>query len=256
VSKLFLIFPQLALILNLETATTACSVALAKDGELLALKEINGDYSHAENLTVFIENVLQQANLTLADVDAIAVSKGPGSYTGLRIGVSAAKGLCYSLNKPLIAIDTLQHLSLSVSSNYLSQCYPEPVEGQHSTFLFCPMIDARRMEVYCAIYDSSLTCVKETAAEIIDEQSFFGVLAKNKIIFFGNGAAKCKSILSKNANAIFIDDVELSAKNMISLSEKAFTKKQFEDVAYFEPYYLKDFVAGKKKADTNPTNEH
>jgi tRNA threonylcarbamoyladenosine biosynthesis protein TsaB len=228
----------MGLILNLETATTVCSVSLAKDGKLLSLKEQDGDYTHAENLTPFVEDVLQQANVKLSDVDAIAVSKGPGSYTGLRIGVSAAKGLCYALDKPLISINTLQHLSLSVSENYKSG----------ADVLFCPMIDARRMEVYCAVFDIHNNEVKTTAAEIIDVTSFSELLEKNKIVFFGDGAAKCKNILSSSKNAVFIDNITPSAKNMITLSENAFVNKQFEDVAYFEPFYLKDFVAGKKKA--------
>lgn len=226
----------MALILNIETATTMCSVSLAKDGKLLAVKELNGDYSHAENLTLFIEDVVKQANIKLADIDAVAVSKGPGSYTGLRIGVSTAKGLCYSLNKPLIAINTLTSLASGISAT---------VDRQKS--LLCPMIDARRMEVYCAVYDISINCIKETAAEIIDEHSFAHLLEKNQVIFFGDGASKCKTVLSHNKNAIFVDDVVPSAKNMITLSEQAFQNKQFEDVAYFEPFYLKDFVAGKKK---------
>jgi tRNA threonylcarbamoyladenosine biosynthesis protein TsaB len=230
----------LALILNIETATTVCSVSLAKDGELLALKEINGDYSHAENLTVFIEDVFKQAKYKPSDVDAIAVSKGPGSYTGLRIGVSTAKGLCYSLDKPLIAINTLKHLSLSISKEN---------KKEWNGALFCPMIDARRMEVYCAIFDSDNKEVKPTTAKIIDEESFFDYLKNNKVIFFGDGAEKCKTVLSQNKNVIFIDGVVPSAKNMHTLSEQAFLNKQFEDVAYFEPFYLKDFVAGKKKVD-------
>jgi tRNA threonylcarbamoyladenosine biosynthesis protein TsaB len=230
----------MALILNLETATTVCSVSLGKDGQLLAFKELNGDYSHSENLTLFIEEVLQRAHVKLADIDAIAVSKGPGSYTGLRIGVSTAKGLCYSLNKPLIAINTLQHLSSSVSKNPKSNIL-------NSKSLFCPMLDARRMEVYCAVYDLDNKEIKATAAEIIDENSFLDLLKENTIYFFGDGAEKCKSILSPNKNVIFIDNVLPSAKNMIALSEQVFINKQFEDVAYFEPFYLKDFIAGKKK---------
>lgn len=232
----------MALILNLETATTVCSVSLSKDGQLLAVKEQNGDYSHAENLTLFIEDVIQEADVKLSDVDAIAVSKGPGSYTGLRIGVSTAKGLCYSLNKPLIAISTLQHISLSVSKESQSQI-------SNLKSLFCPMLDARRMEVYCAMFDSLNNEIRHTTAEIIDEHSFSDLLNNNVIYFFGNGAAKCKNVLSANKNAIFIDDIFPSAKNMISLSEQAFVNKEFEDVAYFEPFYLKDFVAGKKKAN-------
>ncbi|MDP1747552.1 MAG: tRNA (adenosine(37)-N6)-threonylcarbamoyltransferase complex dimerization subunit type 1 TsaB [Bacteroidota bacterium] len=232
----------MALILNLETSTTVCSVSLSKDGRLLAVKEQNGDYSHAENLTLFIEDVLQQADVKLSNVDAIAVSKGPGSYTGLRIGVSTAKGLCYSLNKPLIAISTLQHISLSISEDSQS-----PISNLKS--LFCPMLDARRMEVYCAMFDSLNNEIRSITAEIIDEQSFSDLLNNNVIYFFGDGAAKCKDVLSANKNAIFIDDIFPSSKNMISLSEQAFVNKEFEDVAYFEPFYLKDFVAGKKKVN-------
>ncbi len=232
----------MALILNIETATTVCSVSLAKDGELLALKEINGDYSHAENLTVFIEDVFKQANLKLQEVDAIAVSKGPGSYTGLRIGVSTAKGLCYSLNKPLIAIDTLQHMVASTNSNSRFMI----AGASQLKVLFCPMLDARRMEVYCAIYSGDV-CVRKTSAEIIDENSFADFLKENIVLFFGDGAAKCKGALSSNKNALFVDDIFPSAKNMITLSEKAYNNKQFEDVAYFEPFYLKDFLIGKKK---------
>jgi tRNA threonylcarbamoyladenosine biosynthesis protein TsaB len=223
----------MALILNIETATTVCSVSISKDGQLIAFKEQNGDYSHAENLTLFIEEVIKQSGITLKQLDAVAVSKGPGSYTGLRIGVSTAKGLCYALEKPLIAINTLEHLSLSLSLK----------EGE----LACAMIDARRMEVYCAIYDQQGKELMPTSAEIIDEHSFAGFLKEHKIIFVGDGAAKCKDVLSKNKNAVFVENIFPSAKNMIPLSEKAFQKKQFENLAYFEPFYLKDFVAGKKE---------
>jgi tRNA threonylcarbamoyladenosine biosynthesis protein TsaB len=228
----------MALILNLETATTFCSVSLSKDGKLLALKELNGDYTHAENLTLFIEDVLQQAGKTLQDLDAIAVSKGPGSYTGLRIGVSTSKGLCYSLDKPLIAINTL----LSMTQQIHASDFALPV-------LFCPMLDARRMEVYCAFFDSEKKMVRTTAAEIIDENSFADLLNDNQVVFFGDGAAKCKEVLSHNKNAVFIDSIVPSAKDMILLAEQAYNNKQFEDLAYFEPFYLKDFVAGKKKGE-------
>ncbi len=228
----------MAIILNLETATTVCSVSLAKDGELLFLKEQNGNYSHAENLTLFIQDVLSQAQISISNIDAIAVSKGPGSYTGLRIGVSTAKGLCYSLNKPLIAVDTLKYLALSVS---------EKQKNKTSKTLFCPMLDARRMEVYCALYDIENNEIQKTSAEIIDENSFSNLLKENTIYFFGDGAEKCKSALSQNTNAIFLDTIFPSAKNMIQLSEQAFLKNTFEDIAYFEPFYLKNFIAGKKK---------
>lgn len=231
----------MALILNLETATTVCSVSLGKEGKLLALKELQGDYSHAENLTIFIEEVLKEAGITLSQIDAVAISKGPGSYTGLRIGVSTAKGLCYALNKPLIAIDTLQHLSLNLSVSIVKKA---------EDIVLCPMIDARRMEVYCALYNISNDCIKPTWAEIIDEYSFADLFSNlsNRIYFFGDGSTKCKEVLSLKKNALFIENVFPSAKNMIPLSEKAFLNNQFEDIAYFEPFYLKDFVAGKKKA--------
>lgn len=235
-------FNKMGLILNLETATTVCSVSLAKDGQLLAIKELNEDYTHAENLTLFIEDVCRQGKIRLSEIDAIAISKGPGSYTGLRIGVSTTKGLCYSLDKPLIAVNTLEHLALAAISNSKGRI---PILDS----LFCPMIDARRMEVYCAMYDSNGNEVKSTAAVIIDELSFSKQLKDHTIYFFGDGAAKCKTILGQNSNAIFMDGIFPSAKDMISLSEKAFNEKQFENVAYFEPFYLKDFVAGKKKGE-------
>lgn len=228
----------MGLILNLETATTVCSVSLAKDGKVIATKEQDGEYSHAENLTVFVEAVLKEADIIFSDVDAIAVSKGPGSYTGLRIGVSTAKGLCYSLNKPLIAVDTLQYLSLMTSQKLSA-------DG-----LYCPMLDARRMEVYCAIFDSKNNTVKSTSAEIIDETSFAELLSENVIHFFGNGSEKCKNALESNSNAVFLDNIVPSAIGMVALSERAFNKGQFENVAYFEPFYLKDFIAGKKKTES------
>ncbi|MES2591347.1 MAG: tRNA (adenosine(37)-N6)-threonylcarbamoyltransferase complex dimerization subunit type 1 TsaB [Bacteroidota bacterium] len=242
----------MALILNLETATTVCSVSIARDGVLLALKEQNGDYSHAENLTLFIEDALQQSHISFSDLDAVAVSKGPGSYTGLRIGVSTAKGLCYALNKPLIAVNTLEQLTLGVLESFKAGDIKSGKATPDVPSFFCPMLDARRMEVYCALYDSELRNIYPVSAEIVDEYFFDKIIdqenkANCRVYFFGDGASKCKKIVSVNVNAFFISDVIPSAKNMISLSEKAFTNKQFEDIAYFEPFYLKDFVAGKKK---------
>jgi len=232
----------MALILNIETATTVCSAALSKDGQLLALKELNNGYTHAENLTLFVEEVMNKAGAKFKDLDAVAVSKGPGSYTGLRIGVSTAKGFCYALTKPLLSAPTLKHLALQVSSS-------KKTELPNSNALFCPMIDARRMEVYCALFNFDNNEVRATAAEIIDENFLSDILDKHTVYFFGDGAAKCKSALGANKNAIFIDSVFPSAKDMVALSEDAFNKKLFEDVAYFEPFYLKDFVAGKKKGE-------
>jgi tRNA threonylcarbamoyladenosine biosynthesis protein TsaB len=231
----------MALILHLETATTACSVSIGRNGGLLALKELDGEYTHAENLTLFIEDVLKQSGITINELDAIAVSKGPGSYTGLRIGVSTAKGLCYSLNKPLIAINTLRSMTYGILHSDSSLI--------NSSSLLCPMLDARRMEVYCAVYDLNENEVRPTAAEIIDENSFADLLKDHKICFFGDGADKCKETFLKNKNAFFLDNIVPSAKNLAMLSEMAFNNKEFEDVAYFEPFYLKDFVAGKKKGE-------
>jgi tRNA threonylcarbamoyladenosine biosynthesis protein TsaB len=226
------------MILCLETSTRSCSVAIGQKGKLFALKEsLDEKHSHAENLTLYIEDVCKQANISLKDVDAIAVSKGPGSYTGLRIGVSTAKGLCYALGKPLIALNSLQ----AMAAGYIHL----PSSIRHVPSLFCPMIDARRMEVYCAIYDENLNEIKKTSADIIDEHSFSDLLEKNKIYFFGDGAAKCRSAIS-HPNAIFTDDINPSAKSMLPLAEKLFAERKFEDVAYFEPFYLKDFVDTSK----------
>ena len=226
---------QSTIILCLETSTKVCSVALGQNGKLLALKEsLDEKHSHAENLTLYIEEVCSQAKISLNDIDAVAVSKGPGSFTGLRIGVSTAKGLCYALDKPLLAINSLEAMALG------------QVKSQKSKVknLFCPMIDAKRMEVYCAVYDEQLNEIKKTSAEIIDENSFSDLLVKNKIYFFGDGSEKCKAKII-HPNAIFLDNVNPSAQFMLPIAEKYFAEKKFEDVAYFEPFYLKDFVGTK-----------
>lgn len=227
----------MALILQIETATQTCSVALAKDSVLLACKEQNERNIHASVITLFIEELMQNAQLKYQDLDAIAVSMGPGSYTGLRIGVSTAKGLCYALGIPLIAINTLEAMSAGFVANHFSV---------NSQTLFCPMIDARRMEVYCAIFNAETKLIKETKAEIIDEHSFEHLLNSNIIYFFGDGAAKCESVLGLNLNARVMNDFENSAKHLTRLAHEKFLKSEFEDVAYFEPFYLKDFIAGKK----------
>ena len=234
----------MSFILCLETSTKACSVALGQNGKLLALKEsLDENYSHSENLTLFIEDVCKQAKIKLQDVDAIAVSKGPGSYTGLRIGVSTAKGLCYALDKPLIAINSLEAMAAGQIS-ILNTQYPT---------LLCPMIDARRMEVYTAVYDEKMNEIFPTSAEIIDETFLSKIgnaqysIHNTQYYFFGDGAAKCKQIIS-HPNAIFINDINPSAKSMLPIAEKYFSEKRFEDVAYFEPFYLKDFVDTSKKS--------
>ncbi len=223
----------LSLILNIETATKNCSVSLSNNGELLILKELNdGNYSHSENLHVFIEEVLKSANKLFSDIDAIAVSKGPGSYTGLRIGVSAAKGLCLSLDKPLISVSTLASLTNTISVK--------------NDAVIIPLIDARRMEVYSAVFDSDYNQIREVKAEIIDSNSFSLYLSKGKAYFLGDGADKCKSIIN-HKNAIFLNDYFPSAKQMAKLSYVKYKKNDIEDVAYFEPFYLKDFLVTQSK---------
>lgn len=234
----------MSLILGIETATKICSVAISRDEKLLALKEIGGEYSHSENLNHFIELACAEAKITLNQLDAIAVSKGPGSYTGLRIGVSTAKGLCYGLDKPLIAVDTLKAMAMSFVMSHL---HALPFgEGQGGA-LFCPMIDARRMEVYTALYNSNFELIESISAKIIDENSFAHFLEKNKVVFFGDGAEKCKLLLNGHPNAVFIDNVEPSAQYVNQLAEVKFNNQEFEDVAYFEPYYLKEFLATTPK---------
>jgi len=223
----------LAFILNIETATTNCSVSLSKNGETLVLKEDNDkNYSHAERLHVYIDDVLKEANIKSNELEAISVSKGPGSYTGLRIGVSAAKGLCFALDKPLISIPTLDALAHQVKMD----------DG-----IIVSMLDARRMEVYSAIYDSNYNQIRETQAQILDETSFNDYLEQGKVYFIGNGVEKTKTLIN-HPNAIFIEDKLPSANDMSLLADTKYKKNDTEDVAYFEPYYLKDFVALKPKS--------
>ena len=217
-------------ILQLETATSVCAVALSVDGITVASKEETAQNIHASKLTLFINEVMEMAGVKFDQLDAVAVSKGPGSYTGLRIGVSTTKGLCFALDKPLIAINTLKMMA----AGFLAQ-YPT-YRG-----LVCPMIDARRMEVFTAIFDHSLSAVEDTNAKIIDESSFLEILEEQEITFIGNGAEKCSTII-QHKNARFLFDNFNSAANMSSLANEAFTDENFEDVAYFEPFYLKDFV--------------
>ena len=220
------------LILSIETTTTNCSVALSRDGETIVLKEdYSGSYSHAERLHVYIDEVLKEAQITPASLTAIAVSKGPGSYTGLRIGVSAAKGLCYALNIPLIAIATLDALAHQVKIN----------EG-----VIVSMLDARRLEVYSAIYNFKHEQIRATQAQILDEQAFKDYLEKANVYFVGNGVEKTKGLIT-HPNAVFIENKLPSAEQMGMLAYHKYKHNEIEDVAYFEPYYLKDFVALKPK---------
>jgi len=216
----------LPFILNIETATKNCSVSIAKNGETILCKEIAEEgYSHAEKLHVFIEEIIKEAGITVQDLVAIAVSQGPGSYTGLRIGVSAAKGLCFALNIPLIAVDTLQTLA--------SQA--KVAEGK-----IIPMLDARRMEVYSAIFNADLETERAIQAEVIDENSFSDIT--ETVYFVGDCADKCKPVLTKE-NFIFLEEIKYpSASAMSKISFDKYQKSDTVDVAYFEPYYLKDFL--------------
>ncbi len=219
-------------ILNIETATTNCSVSLSKNGETIVLKEDNDKgYSHAERLHVYIDQVLNEAKIAAKDLSAIAISKGPGSYTGLRIGVSAAKGLCFALGKPLISVSTLEALAHKVKAE----------KG-----IIVPMLDARRLEVYSAIFNHNHEQIRETQAQILDENAFAEELNNGKVYFVGNGVEKTKNLIS-HSNAVFIEGELPSANEMSELAYKKFKQNDTEDVAYFEPFYLKDFVALKSK---------
>ncbi|MGF7072543.1 tRNA (adenosine(37)-N6)-threonylcarbamoyltransferase complex dimerization subunit type 1 TsaB [Mucilaginibacter sp. 3215] len=228
----------MSLILQIETATTSCSVALARDGKVLDFKQINARNIHAEVITLYINELLNNLGVSYNELDAIAVSSGPGSYTGLRIGVSTAKGLCFALDKPLIAIETLEAMAHGVINS--------PGFAADGNMLLCPMIDARRMEVYTALFDAAGNRVRETAADIIEGNSFANYLKDHQILFFGDGAEKCKGVLSESPNALFLDDFVNSATYLTQKAAQKFADGAFEDVAYYEPYYLKDFIAGKK----------
>lgn len=224
----------MAYFLTIETSTEVCSAALFKNDQLVALKEEGGQYSHAEKLAVFIEALFQESELTPQDLSAVAVSKGPGSYTGLRIGVSMAKGLCFALNIPLIAIDTLKSMAWGVAQQKLDKA------------LLCPMVDARRMEVYTAMFTNELETKKPVEAVIVDENYLQQELEDNLVYIFGNGAEKCTSLLN-HSNLKYIENQLPSASKMGELAMEKFLNEQFEDVAYFEPFYLKDFIAIKGK---------
>jgi tRNA threonylcarbamoyladenosine biosynthesis protein TsaB len=225
-------------ILLIETATSVCSVGIAQNGELVAMRESFDSRSHAGLVSVFIAEVMEECGLKYTDLDAVAVSKGPGSYTGLRIGVSTAKGICYGADKRLIALETLTGMTQGFIENFAEKLQPND--------LLCPMIDARRMEVYTALYDISGNKITDTTALIIDFQAFSDLLEKGRIWFFGDGAAKCKEAIN-HPNALIVNDFHPSVRSMTALSQTAFENQQFENVAYFEPFYLKDFVAALPK---------
>jgi tRNA threonylcarbamoyladenosine biosynthesis protein TsaB len=228
-------------ILNIETTGENCSVALSEGTSLLKLKEHKEGKSHASKLAVFVDEILQEEDLAVQNLDAISISKGPGSYTGLRIGVSTAKGLCYGAEIPLISVHTLQALSqflLEHKSEY-------SIDIPESAYLV-PMIDARRMEVYSAVFDVNNQFISDVKAEVIDRDSYQNMLEEHPVIFIGNGAAKCKGLID-HKNATFLENIDVSAINMVTLSLNQFRNNIFEDVAYFEPFYLKDFRATTPK---------
>ncbi len=225
----------MALILSIETATKVCSIAMHRDGELLGSVELLVDRSHSEYLAVMIKDLINYAGVETKELSAVAVSKGPGSYTGLRIGVSTAKGLCFGLEIPLISVNSLLAMAYEVNKYNL--------KGHD----LCPMLDARRMEVYCLIADHQLNLKQETHSRILEEASFEKELKDNPILFFGNGMPKSKDILGKNDKAFFIEDIHPRASNIGFLAYEKFKNKDFENTVTFEPFYLKDFIATKPK---------
>jgi tRNA threonylcarbamoyladenosine biosynthesis protein TsaB len=228
------------MILCLETATQVCSVALCKADGVVSLRQNNENRSHASLLTVFITEILREQGLEAKDLDAVAVSKGPGSYTGLRIGVSVAKGISYRAGIPLIAVDTPLSMFHGIRDSF-------PVEKENSDdLIYCPMLDARRMEVYYCFFDRSGKRLREISAEIISGDSFSDISEEKQVVFFGDGAMKCENII-KRRNSVFYPNFTISASYMMKPVFGAFALKHFEDLAYFEPFYLKDFITTTQK---------
>ncbi len=223
----------MALILNIETATEICSVSISKNGKIIDFFETNQQNSHSELLTIYIQKLLEQSNFKFQQLNAVAISSGPGSYTGLRIGTSTAKGLCYALDIPLISVSTLEAIAWGTIKN-----------NHNDKGLYCPMLDARRMEVYCAVFDINLNYINEIEAKVIDNESFSELLQNHQIYFSGNGSEKCRDILSKYQNANF-ENIFASAKYIAEIAENKYNLNQFENLAYFEPLYLKNYIPGK-----------
>lgn len=223
----------MSFILHIETSTPLCSVAVSDDEKIIGDLISENTNDHAASLTLLISELLYKTAIDIKKLQAVSVSAGPGSYTGLRIGVSAAKGICHALNIPLIGIDTLRSMTLAVQKKY-----------RNEKMLYCPMVDARRMEVYCAIYNRDLHTVLEPGARIIDKDIFSAYLETSPVIFFGSGAEKCRALLEYPHTTI-LNDLIQTAQNIIPLASDAFHKKQYADLAYFEPFYLKNFYSGK-----------
>lgn len=225
----------MSLILSLETSAKVCSVAIHDEKKLVATSEIHIEQSHASKLAVLIEEVKNKASIEFKQLSAVAISSGPGSYTGLRIGTSTAKGLCFSLNIPLVSIGSLNLLAFQMKDQNPTRAY------------LCPMIDARRMEVYCLIADSDLNIIHPTEAKVIDEESFKEYLDKNKVLFFGDGSDKCKEKIT-HPHAEFINGVYPKASQLGLIASDKFRKKEFEDLINFEPHYLKEFMIKQPKS--------
>ncbi len=223
-------------LLSLETSTDVCSLALHHDNNLVAAFSLHIQQAHSRSLAVMVDQAFDHAKMDKRNLDAVAISKGPGSYTGLRIGTSLAKGLCFALDIPLIAVNTLE--SMAFAANRFNRL----------NALLCPMIDARRMEVYCMLTNSNLEIIEDTHAKIIGNDSFSSVLKQDTVWFFGSGAEKCKTLLGHQKHAFFIRNFHTSAESIGMIANKKFEKNDFEDLAYFEPYYLKEFIAGKPKS--------
>jgi tRNA threonylcarbamoyladenosine biosynthesis protein TsaB len=224
-----------AYLLHIESTSTVCSVALSENDQLIAIKEINNGYTHAENLHVFIKDLFLEANLEIKQLNAISVSTGPGSYTGLRIGYATAKGLAYALSIPLITVSTLKALTT--------------IAIKHATIdaLYCPLLDARRMEVYCAMYSNTLEEVMPVNALVLNEESIFVFQKEKPVYFFGDGMPKAKELLSVLPNIHFMEGITASAKALIPLAYQKYVKQDFEDIAYAEPMYLKEFYFATSK---------
>jgi len=228
-----------ALILHIETATDICSVAISEGDQQLAIAESGPERSHATLLNAFIRECLKKSGKELNQIDAVAVSKGPGSYTGLRIGVSTAKGIAYGLEKPLLSSGTLESMAHGASSQPVIR---DLISKYEKDLILCPMLDARRMEVYSAFYTTGMDTLRQVTADIVDKDSFGDIIEKHHVCFYGNGAEKCEQVLS-HPHAHFVPRINPSAVHMINPVLKRYTEQQFEDVAYFEPFYLKDFIA-------------
>ena len=230
----------MAMLLCIETSSVNCSVSLFNKGRLIACREASRGYSHAEKLHPFIQEILEESGIKTKEIQGIVLGAGPGSFTGLRIGSAASKGLCFALNIPLITIPSLKNMAMSVRSN-------ADQLNLDQKFVLCPMIDARRMEVYCAQFDQDLNQISEAKPLILDESTFSDQLSKEKIVFFGDGMNKMKGFYENHSNAVFVEEILPTSKVMAEMAEKKFLEKDFEDVAYYEPFYLKGFQATTPK---------